>query len=85
MLKNKGSIHENLYNFLLKIRTIPQETTEKTPSLLLQGREMRSKVDAVGPDRAKRMIAEKEVDDERKIAIEKAVLVKDFKGNKGEK
>ena len=50
MHKNTGNIHERLMQFLLRYRTTVQETTKKTPALLMFGRELRTKIDAILPE-----------------------------------
>lgn len=50
MRKNKGSTHDRLIQFLFGYRTTIQETTGKTPAVLMFGRELRTKLHAVIPE-----------------------------------
>ena len=49
-LTEKNSISWKLANFLLAYRTTPQATTREWPAMLLMGRNIRTRLDALKPD-----------------------------------
>lgn len=85
MKKIDGSLEMKLNRFLLKVRTTEQESTGKTPAFLLQGRELRTRINNVRPTarvKEREQLKVKETSEEREFDVGSLVLVKTFKMNK---
>ena len=48
--KDKGTMQQQLANFLLTYRASPSATTKEKPSVLLMGRSLHTRVDLLKPD-----------------------------------
>ena len=76
-----------LANFLLAYRTTPHATTGETPAMLLMGRNIRTRLDAIKPNIRKR-VEDKQQDLElslsnshrRKLDVGQEVVARDYRG-----
>ncbi len=87
MKKEEGSVQSKLTKFLMSYRNTPQSTTGETPSMLLNNRPLRSRLDLIKPNLRKKvnnkqldMAATRKTTDTRQLNIGQSVWVRDYRG-----
>ncbi|XP_043235721.1 uncharacterized protein K02A2.6-like [Amphibalanus amphitrite] len=85
-LKATSGKKMNLPNFLMAYRNTPQATTGRTPSELMLGRQLRTRLDLLKPDLTSQIQNKQQTQVERRhgqprqVAIGDAVLARDYRG-----
>lgn len=87
-VKDDGSLQQKLQRFLLSYRNTPQSTTAETPSSLLMGRKLRTRLDLLRPNVSgrvmkaqARMMGEGDMRKSRDFSSGDSVLVRDYRGD----